>query len=208
MIGYLKGSLSEIQRLSNGRVVATVDVQGVGYELQITGRQLGELPAVGEGVQLYTHLQNRDDQPVLFGFGSRAERDVFRLSISVSGIGPQMGMALLDTLHLNDLVQAVVSGNARLLSQTPGVGKKTAERIILELKSKLSEWRQQTGMSATPAAGPISGVQEDVEITLLALGYSGAEITKALQAVGQNKTLAKNTDTEAWIRESIAWLSR
>ncbi|MEM8611024.1 MAG: Holliday junction branch migration protein RuvA [Cyanobacteria bacterium P01_H01_bin.105] len=208
MIGYLKGVLADIQRLNNGRVIITVDVQGLGYELQVTARVMGTLPPIGDSVQIFTHLQNRDDQPVLFGFSSRAERDVFRLAISVSGIGPQMGMALLDTLNLNDFVQAVVSGNARILSQTPGVGKKTAERIILELKTKLAEWRQQVGLIAAPAAGPVSVVQEDVEMTLLALGYSNNEITKALQAVGQSKALSKTADTEAWIREAIAWLSQ
>lgn len=208
MIGYLKGVLADIQRLNNGRVIITVDVQGIGYELQVTARVMGTLPPIGDSVQIFTHLQNRDDQPVLFGFSSRAERDVFRLAISVSGIGPQMGMALLDTLNLNDFVQAVVSGNARILSQTPGVGKKTAERIILELKTKLAEWRQQVGLIAAPAAGPVSVVQEDVEMTLLALGYSNSEITKALQAVGQSKALSKTADTEAWIREAIAWLSQ
>ncbi|MEM6255680.1 MAG: Holliday junction branch migration protein RuvA [Cyanobacteria bacterium P01_D01_bin.156] len=208
MIGYLKGTLADLQRLTNGRVIITVDVQGVGYELQVTGRMMGHLPPVGDTVQIFAHLQNRDDQPVLFGFSSRAERDVFRLAISVSGIGPQMGMALLDTLSLNDLVQAVVSGNARILSQTPGVGKKTAERIILELKTKLAEWRQQAGLITAPAAGPVSVVQEDVEMTLLALGYSNSEITKALQTVGQSKALSKTADTEVWIREAIAWLSQ
>ncbi len=208
MIGYLKGGLADIQRLINGRVMITVDVNGVGYELQVTARVMANLPPIGDPVQIFAHLQNRDDQPVLFGFGSRAERDVFRLAISVSGIGPQMGMALLDTLSLNDLVQAVVSGNARILSQTPGVGKKTAERIILELKTKLAEWRQQAGLITAPAAGPVSVVQEDVEMTLLALGYSNSEITKALQAVGQSKTLSKTADTEDWIREAIAWLSQ
>lgn len=208
MIGYLKGTLVDIQRLTNGRVIVTVDVQGMGYELQIPARVMGDLAPIGDPVQIYTHLQNRDDQPVLFGFGSRAERDVFRLATSVSGIGPQMGMALLSTLSLNDLVQAVVAGNARILSQTPGVGKKTAERIILELKTKLAEWRQQAGLITVPAAGPVSIIQEDVEMTLLALGYSNTEVTKALQAVGQSKSLSKTADTEDWIREAIAWLSQ
>ncbi|MEM9161758.1 MAG: Holliday junction branch migration protein RuvA [Cyanobacteria bacterium P01_F01_bin.4] len=208
MIGYLKGTLADIQKLSNGRVIVTLDVHQVGYEMQITARQMSQLPPVGEPVQIFTHFQNRDDQPVLFGFSSRAERDVFRLATSVSGIGPQMGMALLDTLSLNDFIQAVVSGNARVLSRTPGVGAKTAERVILELKTKLSEWRQQAGLITAPASGPASVVQEDVEMTLLALGYSNREITQALDAVGRDTTLSKSADTEEWIREAIAWLSR
>jgi holliday junction DNA helicase RuvA len=207
MIGYVKGFLADSQKLPNGRVILTVDVGGLGYDLQINPSALSELPALGDPVQIFTHLQSREDLQVLFGFISKAERDVFRLLISVSGIGPQMGMALLDTLGLNELIQSVVNGNARVLSRTPGVGNKTAERIILELKSKLSEWRQHSGIVA-PTGGPVSGVQEDVEMMLMALGYSNSEISKALVAVGSGSTLSKSEDTEAWIREAIAWLSR
>ena len=208
MIGYLKGTLADMQKLNNGRVILTVDVHQIGYEMQITSRAMGNLPPVGETVQIFTHLQTREDQSVLYGFESRAERDVFRLAISVSGIGPQMGMGLLDTLSLNDFVQAVVTENARVLSRAPGIGKKTAERVILELKTKLAEWRQQSGLITAPASGPATVVQEDVEMTLLALGYSNREITQALQAVGQRTALSKSADTEDWIREAIAWLSK
>ncbi|HEY9659247.1 MAG TPA: helix-hairpin-helix domain-containing protein, partial [Allocoleopsis sp.] len=104
--------------------------------------------------------------------------------------------------------QAIVSSNTRMLSQTPGVGAKTAERISLELKSKLAEWRNQSGLTTTPDAGPVNNVREDVEMTLLALGYSSGEIMQALRAVGQKTALAKNADPEAWIREAIAWLSQ
>jgi holliday junction DNA helicase RuvA len=206
MISYLKGTIAAIQKLSNSRVILTLDVNQMGYDLQIAPRLLQQLPGMGESVQVFTHLQTREDQMVLFGFGSMAERDLFRQLISVSGIGPQMAMALIDTLGLTDLVQAIVSGNTRLLSRTPGVGAKTAERIALELKSKLSEWRMQSGF--TPDAAPVSSVQEDVEMTLLALGYTNSEITQALRAVGQKTALAKTAQAEDWIREAIAWLSQ
>ena len=207
MIGYIKGILADSQKLPNGRVIVTVEASGVGYDMQINPRGLSQLPAAGEQVKIFTHLQSREDLQVLFGFGSKAERDVFRLLISVSGIGSQMGMALLDTLSLNELIQAVVSSNTRVLVRTPGVGNKTAERIVLELKTKLSEWRQHSGIVA-PTGGPISAVQEDVEMMLMALGYTNSEISKALVAVGSSAALSKSDDTEAWIREAIAWLSR
>ena len=207
MIGYVKGMLADSQKLPNGRVILTVEAAGVGYDMQVNPRILSSLPPVGDPVQIYTHLQSREDLQVLFGFGSKAERDVFRLLTSVSGIGPQMGMALLDTLGINELIQSVVSGNTRVLSRTPGVGNKTAERIILELKTKLSDWRQHSGV-VTPTGGPVSAVQEDVEMMLVALGYTNSEISKAIAAVSQNTTLSKSEDTEAWIREAIAWLSR
>ncbi|NET35364.1 MAG: Holliday junction branch migration protein RuvA [Cyanothece sp. SIO1E1] len=208
MITYLKGILIDAQKTTNNRVMLTLEVNQVGYEVQIVPKLLQELPAFGESAQIFSHWQVKEDQMVLFGFGSKAERDLFRQLVSVSGIGPQMAMALLDALGLQELLQAVVSGNTRLLSQTPGVGKKTAERIVLELKTKLAEWRQQSGLSLAPEAGPVATVQEDVEMTLLALGYTSSEILQAMQAVGQKTALAKNANAEDWIREAIAWLSQ
>lgn len=207
MIGYLKGVVAGIQKVGN-RLILTLDVNQVGYDVQIVPRMLQTLPAIGETVQVFTHLQLREDQVTLFGFGVVAERDLFRQLVSVSGIGPQLAVALLDTLGLQELVQAIVSGNTRALSKTPGVGSKTAERIALELRTKLAEWRQQAGVITVPAAGPVLNIQEDVEMTLLALGYTTSEISQALQAVGQSTTLSKREDAEEWIRAAIAWLSQ
>lgn len=207
MISYLKGTIAGIQKIGH-RVILVLEVQQVGYEVQIPARFMAELAGVGEPLQIFTHQYVREDQIALFGFGSAAERDLFRQLISVSGIGTQLALALIDTLGLQDLVQAIVSGNTRVLSRTPGVGHKTAERIALELKAKLAEWRDQAGLVTTPLAGPTLAIQEDVEMTLLALGYTNAEVTQALQAVGQERALAKNADAEAWIRAAIAWLSR
>ncbi|MGC8712485.1 MAG: Holliday junction branch migration protein RuvA [Leptodesmis sp.] len=115
MIGYLKGTIASIQKHGN-RVVLTLDVNQVGYDVQIVPRLLMQLPAVGELVQIFTHLQLREDQMTLFGFGTAAERDLFRQLVSVSGIGPQLAVALLDTLGLQDLVQAIVAGPDGTLS--------------------------------------------------------------------------------------------
>ncbi|MBD3883212.1 Holliday junction branch migration protein RuvA [Phormidium tenue FACHB-886] len=208
MISYLKGAIAGLQKPANNRVILTLDVNQVGYDLQVTSRFVQQLPTGGEPVQVFTHQQVREDQIVLFGFASMAERDLFRQLIGVSGIGPQMAMALLDSLGLQELVQAIVSGNTRQLSRTPGVGAKTAERIALELKSKLSEWRLQSGLTPLPDAAPVSSVQEDAEMTLLALGYTNSEITQALRAVGQKTALSKTANAEEWIREAIAWLSQ
>ncbi|NJO79387.1 MAG: Holliday junction branch migration protein RuvA [Cyanobacteria bacterium RM1_2_2] len=208
MISYLKGTVAAIHKIASGRVVLTLEVNQVGYDLQITPRLLQQLPAIGEPVQIFTHQQVRDDQVVLFGFGSLAERDLFRQLTSVSGVGPQIAMAMLDGMSLPDLVQAIVSGNTRLLARTPGIGAKTAERIALELKSKLAEWRLQSGLSTTPEAGPAGSVQEEVEMTLIALGYTNTEIIQAMRAVGQKTALAKTDNAEEWIREAIAWLSQ
>ncbi|MBD1862242.1 MULTISPECIES: Holliday junction branch migration protein RuvA [Trichocoleus] len=208
MIGYLKGTVASIQKNPSNRVTLTLDVNQVGYDIQVVPRLIQQLPDLGEPVQIFTHLQVREDQMILFGFGTAAERDLFRQLVSVSGIGPQLAVALLDKMGLQDLVQAIVSGNTKALARTPGVGAKTAERIALELKTKLAEWRQHTGLSSLPSAGPTPEIQEDVEMTLLALGYTSDEIMQALQAVGQNTSLAKNSEPDAWIREAIAWLSQ
>jgi Holliday junction DNA helicase RuvA len=208
MIGYLKGFVIGLHQGNASRTILTLEVNQIGYDLQVPSRIMQQLPSGGELIQVFTHLQVREDQVVLFGFAAAAERDLFRQLVSVRGIGAQLALALLDTLGLQDLVQAIVTSNTRLLSKTPGVGNKTAERIALELKTKLAEWRQQAGLVTVPAAGPESVIQEDVEMTLLALGYTTSEVMQALQAVGQNTVLSKNTDAEAWIREAIAWLSQ
>jgi Holliday junction DNA helicase RuvA len=119
-----------------------------------------------------------------------------------------LGLALLDAFNLQDLLQAIVSSNTKLLAKTPGVGAKTAERLALELRSKLAEWRAQAGLTTTPFPGPAAEVQAEVEMTLLALGYSTREVMAALEAVGQKTALSKRADADDWIREAIAWLSQ
>lgn len=210
MISYLKGTVANIQKSTGNRVTLILEVNQIGYELQIPRRMSQELQAASrEIVQVFTHLQIREDQQILYGFTSAAERDLFRQLVSVSGIGAQLAIALIDTLGLPNLVQAIVTGNIRTLSKTPGVGKKTAERIALELKTKLAEWRQQAGVTTpTSSTGPSPAILEDVEMTLLALGYENNEISQALEAISQDTLLAKNPNAEEWIRSAIAWLSQ
>ena len=209
MINYLKGKAVEIVKSTSNRIIAILEVNQIGYEVQIPSRLARQLP-VGdsEPVQIFTHLQIREDQQILYGFACAAERDLFRQLVSVSGIGTQLAIALIDTLGLENLVQAIVTGNIRTLSKTPGVGKKTAERIALELKTKLAQWRQLAGATAsTSSATPAAAILEDVEMTLLALGYTGEEIDQALSALSQDNQLLKNPNVEEWIRSAIAWLT-
>ena len=206
MIAYLKGTVAGIQKSTANRIILILEVNQIGYELQVPPTLVNKLPAAGETVQVFTHQQIREDQITLYGFASAAERDLFRALVSVSGIGARGAIALLDTLGLQDLVQAIVNGNTRALAKTPGIGAKTAERLALELKTKLAEWRQSAG-AASVAVGPPPGILEDVEMTLLALGYSGSEVIQALSAVSQDALLAKSQNAEDWIRHAIAWLS-
>ena len=207
MINYLKGKVADVHKGSSSRVTLILEVNQIGYELQILPRLTQSLQPE-EDVQIFTHQQVREDQIVLYGFGTSAERDLFRQLVSVSGIGAQLAIALLDTLELPDLVQAIVGGNTRVLAKTPGVGAKTAERIALELKNKLAEWRQDAGLATLVPVGVTPAIQEEVEMTLLALGYTGQEVIQALQAVSKDANMSKNTNAEDWIREAISWLSR
>lgn len=206
MISFLKGTVATIQKSSN-RFILTLEVNSCGYEMQISSRLAAGLSA-GEQVQVFTHLQFREEQPQLYGFVSLAERDLFRQLISVSGIGAAGAIALLDTLELPELVQAIVSGNTQLLVQAPGVGGKTAERICLELKNKLVAWSQTVGLAATTGAVPLPpGILEEVQMALLAVGYTPNEIAQALTTISQNALVPKNAASEEWIRQAIAWLS-
>ncbi|NJO94228.1 MAG: Holliday junction branch migration protein RuvA [Hydrococcus sp. RM1_1_31] len=209
MISYLKGKTIEVIKNTNNRIILILEVDRVGYEIQIPSRLARKLSTENlDTIQIFTHLQNKEEQQVLYGFDSAAERDLFRQLISVSGIGMQLAIALIDTLGLEELVQAIVTGNIRTLSKTPGVGAKTAERIALELKTKLAQWRQLVGITvSTSAAIPAPAIIEDVEMTLLALGYTNEEINQAFSAISQDNQMLKNPNVEEWLGNAIAWLS-
>ena len=214
MIGYLRGVIAACKPADSPRKSVptywlTIDVNGVGYDMQITASMANKLPALGEDVQVFTHLISREEQMILFGFATLAERELFRQLISVSGIGTQVGLALLNSLGIQDLVKAIIAGNTRVLSLTPGVGTKTAERLALELKTKLANGRlAQVGTTRSVSNILTSDMQEELEMTLLALGYSPSEISNALNAISEMPTLLKTQDVEIWIKEAIAWLSR
>ncbi len=210
MISYLKGSPIEVIKNTNNRIILVLEVNGVGYELQIASKLAREISQEKlDIIQVFTHLQIKDDHQILYGFSTTAERELFRQLISVSGIGAQSAIALIDTLGLEELVQAIVTGNIRILSQTPGIGKKTAERIALELRTKLSQWRKLVGVTVTSSSAmPSLEILEDIEMTLLALGYTDEEINKAISTLSQDNIMLKNTNTEEWIKEAIAWLSQ
>jgi Holliday junction DNA helicase RuvA len=209
MINYLKGKTIEILKNTNNRIILILEVNQIGYEIQIPSRLARKLSADNsELIQIFTHLQIQEDRQILYGFSSAAERDLFRQLISVSGIGTQLAIALIDTLGLEELVQAIVTGNTKTLAKTPGVGAKTAERIALELKTKLAQWRQVVGATVSGASAiPRAEILEDVEMTLLALGYTNDEINQALSALSKDNQMLKNPHVEEWIRSAIAILS-
>ncbi|HYW20418.1 MAG TPA: Holliday junction branch migration protein RuvA [Nodularia sp. (in: cyanobacteria)] len=206
MISYLKGIVAGIQAIGGGRMMLTLEVNNLGYDLQIPQRLAKHLPESGGVTQIFTHLQIRDEVPFLYGFASPAERDLFRQLLTVSGIGTASAIALLDTLEVPDLVQAIIASNTQILIQAPGVGKKTAERICLELKTKLVEWRKSAGFFVA-TGGPAPGILEEVQMTLFALGYTADEVSHALHVVSEDIGLSKDAYVEDWIKQAIAHLS-
>ena len=206
MISFLKGIATQIQTPTNNRAILVLEVNQVGYELQVPQRMALEV-AIGTEIQVFTHQQVREDAISLYGFSSTAERDLFRQLISVSGVGASLAIALLDKLGLADTVSAIVTSNIQRLSTAPGVGKKTAERLALELRSKLGQWRVASGLSESlPLTSLNSTMQAEVEMTLLALGYTNDEIHQALQAISQDSLMVKSPNIEDWLRLAISSL--
>ena len=174
MIGRLSGRL--LEKLPPHLLL---DVQGVGYEVDAPMTTFYQLPAVGEAVTLHIHQVVREDALLLYGFASRAERETFRQLLKVSGIGAKIALAILSSLSADELALAVAGENVARLSKVPGIGKKTAERLLLELKGKLkADVRIAAGGSAEAAPSA-----QDILNALLALGYSDKEAQAALKAL-------------------------
>ena len=172
MIGRIQGKLIEKQPPQ-----VVVDVQGLGYEVDVPMSTFYNLPSIGEAVILHTHLVVREDAHLLYGFGSEAERRVFRQLLKISGVGPKLALSVLSGLSINDLALAVASQETGRLVKIPGVGKKTAERLLLELKDKLD-----VSDSKSPRA-PQQDAMSDILHALLALGYSDREAQAAAKSL-------------------------
>ena len=156
-----------------------IDVNGVGYEVDVSMQTFYALPPLNEQVQLYTQLVVREDAHLLFGFASAAERATFRQLVKVSGIGAKTALGILSAMNADELAQAVAEEDVKRLSSAPGIGKKTAERMILELRGKLVA--ENGGGLFTPAA--VADESEDVVHTLLALGYNEREAKAAVKGI-------------------------
>ena len=213
MIGWLQGHIAEPWQQAN-RCGVLLICRGVGYEVQLSTRHWQGLPPPGEELVLHVHHSIREDGSVLYGFGSRAERDLFRELVAVSGVGPQMALGLLGTLVLPELVQSIVAADLRSLSRAPGVGRRTAERLAVELRKRLQERfpaLADGGAMEESAAGealttsPSPGLAEEVRLTLAALGYESLEIHRALRRAGR-QDLA-DAGAEEWIHACLRCLT-
>ena len=178
MIGRLHGKL-----LEKNPPQILIDVSGVGYEVDVPMSTFCNLPEVGGELTLHTHFVVREDAQLLYGFATLAERAVFRALIKISGVGPKIALALLSGITVDQLKDAVDRGETGLLTKVPGIGKKTAERLVLELKDKLA------GTGAATAAVPTSGARADVVAALIALGYSEREAAAATKKLPEDCTV-------------------
>ena len=177
MITYLNGILTEI---IPGRL--TIDVNGIGYEVLVPLSTSDKMLEEGQKYQILTHLHIREQEQTLFGFATNEERDLFRLLINrVSGIGPKLGLAILSGMSVDDFKNAVIGGNITGLSTISGLGKKTAERIILELKDKVGVTETWTA-AKEDSSGPKS-IIHDAVLALISLGYKQAEALKAVNTI-------------------------
>ncbi|MBL0148700.1 MAG: Holliday junction branch migration protein RuvA [Ideonella sp.] len=172
MIGRLTGVIAE-----KSPPLVLIDVGGVGYELDVPMSSFYNLPALGERATLLTHFVVREDAQQLFGFLTAAERSAFRLLIRISGVGPRTALSILSGLSVHELTQAIALQEAGRLVKVPGIGKKTAERLLLELKGKLGP------ELATPGAVLMNDAQADIVQALQALGYNEREAAAALKAL-------------------------
>lgn len=192
MIGRLTGILAE-----KNPPQLILDVQGLGYEVDVPMSTFYSLPAVGERIVLFTHLVVREDAHLLYGFGTEAERRAFRQLLKISGVGARTALAVLSGLSVAELAQAVTMQDTGRLTKIPGIGKKTAERLLLELKDKLgADLTSAVGIHRPPP------VTSDVLHALLALGYSDKE------AVAAVKTLPEGSSVADGIRQALKLLSK
>jgi len=220
MIGWLQGQVHTSWQQANRFGVLLV-TGGVGYEVQLSRRQFAALPSSGSTLSLHIQHTVREDAWLLFGFGDRAERDLFRELVAVSGVGPQVALGLLGELEPSQLVRAILQADLRLLARAPGVGKRTAERLAVELRTRLQQRFAELagpdldlasdgdGAPDNGLAGLEASARDEVQLTLSALGYEPLEIQRALRAVGaQTGADAPAQDAEAWIGSCLRWLSR
>lgn len=191
MIAYIKGVLEEIK---TGAVV--IDNNGIGYEISVPDSLLNELPVIGDEMKIYTYLHVREDVMQLFGFLEKSDVDMFRLLITVSGIGPKGALGILSVLSSEDLRFAILAGDVKTISSAPGIGKKTAEKAILELKDKVKlEDTFETKLEKTQKKeqNSTSLARQEAAEALVALGYNQSEALKAIRKV--DMTADMNTET-------------
>ncbi len=200
MIGRLRGTLVEKHPPH-----LILDVSGIGYELEVPMSTLYRLPAVGEPLTLHTHLVVREDAQLLYGFFEKRERELFRELIRLNGVGPKLALALMSGLEVDELVRCVQAQDTSALVKVPGVGKKTAERLLVELKDRFKAWETVPAMFALvpnqpggPDVAAVASAETDAVSALISLGYKPQEASKAISAIKE-----KGLSSEDLIRRAL-----
>lgn len=194
MIGRIRGVLIDKQAPD-----ILVDVQGVCYEIHVPMSTIYQLPPLGQGVELHTHLVVREDAHLLYGFFGLQERHMFRSLIKISGVGPKMALAILSGMAVDEFVRTVRTNDLAALTRMPGVGRKTAERLVVEMKDRLTEW-DTVAARTVPVANAASVTPSDREMTqdaetaLVALGYKPQEATRIIAQVLKTQALDGSGD--------------
>lgn len=182
MYSYIKGILADVEEN-----LVVLETGGIGYNIYITSQTLDYLPSVGEELKLYTYLNVREDAMLLYGFLTKDDLRVFKLLLGVSGIGPKGALAILGVMSTDDLRFAVLAEDAKAISKAPGIGTKTAQRLILELKDKLSleeAFEQKLeNEAAKKVPNQLKGIKNDAVQALVALGYSSTDALKTINSI-------------------------
>lgn len=182
MIGQLKGIILEKQAPD-----LVIDVQGVGYEVAAPMSTFISLPAINQEVLLFTHLIVREDAQLLYGFATTRERLLFRSLLKVNGVGAKLALTILSGSDVDDFVRSVQEGDAASLTRLPGVGKKTAERLIIEMRDRLKDIRSAMGLKpVVSAAAKLAGAKYEASDALISLGYKPAEAEKMIRSLDTN----------------------
>ncbi|MDI9735723.1 Holliday junction branch migration protein RuvA [Stutzerimonas stutzeri] len=197
MIGRLRGTLAEKQPPH-----MILDVNGIGYEVEVPMTTLYRLPAVGEPVTLHTHLVVREDAQLLYGFAEKRERELFRELIRLNGVGPKLALALMSGLEVDELVRCVQAQDTSVLVRIPGVGKKTAERLLVELKDRFKAWESMPAIAplvVEPGSKTaVSSAENDAVSALIFLGFKPQEASRAVSAIQE-----ENLSSEEMIRRAL-----
>ena len=200
MIAYVNGIVEHVTQDN-----AVLDVSGIGYNVKISSNTAARLPGVGERVKLYTYTCVREDSFQLYGFLSRNDLEIFRQCITVSGIGPKGALGILSAMDADSLRFAILSGDAKAITKAPGIGAKTAERLILELKGKITVEDTQIGQEISSqgyAAADTPQKKEAME-ALVALGYGQSEAMKAVNAIENIESLDSGAVLKAALKKMI-----
>lgn len=197
MYSYIKGTLEEI-----GEGMIVVDNHGIGYQIQTTANIVDYLPSIGEEIKIYTYLHVKEDVMSLFGFLTRDDLKVFQLLLGVNGIGPKGALAILSVMSTDDLRFAVLGGDSKAIAKAPGVGSKTAQRVILELKDKLNledVLEDKTENTTSVPQSEAKTVKNEAIQALVALGYSSSEALSAVSKV----EISEDTDVEEVLKVAL-----